>query len=115
MALVLWIHAVILVASGIVAIVRGQMLWGIVLIVVGCIIMLGLWLGFERTRMGAQIRAAVDNRRMAESLGINLNTAYSRLRRGRQSFEKALRSAQSRPDVQRPVEDVPPLSESNRE
>jgi len=29
----------------------------------------------------------------AEALGINLNTAYSRLRRGRQSFEKALRSA----------------------
>lgn len=28
----------------------------------------------------------------AEALGINLNTAYSRLRRGRQSFEKALRS-----------------------
>jgi len=29
----------------------------------------------------------------AEALGINLNTAYSRLRRGRQSFEKALRAA----------------------
>ena len=51
----------------------------------------------------------------AESLGINLNTAYSRLRRGRQSFEKALRFAQSRPDVRSPVEDTPPLSESNRE
>ena len=33
----------------------------------------------------------------AEALGINLNTAYSRLRRGRQSFEKALRAASSRP------------------
>jgi len=31
----------------------------------------------------------------AEALGINLNTAYSRLRRGRQSFEKALRAASS--------------------
>jgi len=31
----------------------------------------------------------------AEALGINLNTAYSRLRRGRQSFEKALRTASS--------------------
>lgn len=29
----------------------------------------------------------------AEAMGINLNTAYSRLRRGRQSFEKALRAA----------------------
>lgn len=32
----------------------------------------------------------------AEALGINLNTAYSRLRRARQSFEKALRAAQSK-------------------
>lgn len=31
----------------------------------------------------------------AEALGINLNTAYSRLRRGRQSFEKALHAASS--------------------
>src|ERR1700743_823192 len=30
-----------------------------------------LWLGLERTRFGAQIRAAVDNRRMAQSVGIN--------------------------------------------
>jgi branched-chain amino acid transport system permease protein len=51
--------------------------YSIVLIVVGCIIMLGLWLGFERTRMGAQIRAAVDNRRMAESLGINITRLFT--------------------------------------
>jgi len=51
--------------------------YSIVLIVVGVIIMLGLWLGFERTRMGAQIRAAVDNRRMAESLGININRLFT--------------------------------------
>ena len=35
MDLLLWILAVILVISGIVAIVRGQILWGIVLIIVG--------------------------------------------------------------------------------
>ena len=35
MAMLLWILAVILVVSGIVSLVRGQMLWGIVLIVVG--------------------------------------------------------------------------------
>src|SRR5687768_7359803 len=46
--------------------------YSVVLIVTGIAIMLGLWLGFERTRFGAQIRAAVDNRRMAESLGINI-------------------------------------------
>src|SRR5262249_12661906 len=33
--------------------------YSIFLIVVGTVIVIGLWLGFERTRMGAQIRAAV--------------------------------------------------------
>ncbi|MFN3347595.1 branched-chain amino acid ABC transporter permease [Pseudorhodoplanes sp.] len=51
--------------------------YSIVLIVVGTLIMLGLWLGFERTRIGAQIRAAVDNRRMTESLGININRLFT--------------------------------------
>ena len=51
--------------------------YSIVLIVVGIVIMLGLWLGFERTRMGAQIRAAVDNRRMAESVGINVDRLFT--------------------------------------
>jgi hypothetical protein len=37
-ATILWILAVILVISGIVAVVRGQMLWGIVLIVVGLLV-----------------------------------------------------------------------------
>jgi branched-chain amino acid transport system permease protein len=51
--------------------------YSIVLIGVGVVIMFGLWLGFERTRMGAQIRAAVDNRRMAESLGINITRLFT--------------------------------------
>src|ERR1041385_7007564 len=51
--------------------------YSIVLIIVGVVIMLALWLGFERTRMGAQIRAAVDNRRMAESLGINITRLFT--------------------------------------
>lgn len=51
--------------------------YSIVLIVTGSAIMLALWLGFERTRMGAQIRAAVDNRRMAESLGINITRLFT--------------------------------------
>ena len=51
--------------------------YSIFLIGVGVVIMLGLWLGFERTRMGAQIRAAVDNRRMAESLGINIDRLFT--------------------------------------
>ncbi|MCS4591499.1 MULTISPECIES: GPGG-motif small membrane protein [Brevibacterium] len=38
MAFVLWIIAAILVISGIFAIFRKQLLWGIVLIVVGCLV-----------------------------------------------------------------------------
>ena len=51
--------------------------YSIFLIVVGVVIVIALWLGFERTRFGAQIRAAVDNRRMAESLGINIDRLFS--------------------------------------
>ena len=51
--------------------------YSVVLILVGIVFVIGLWLGFERTRMGAQIRAAVDNRRMAESLGINVNRLFT--------------------------------------
>jgi len=51
--------------------------YSVVLIVIGIVIVGGLWLAFERTRMGAQIRAAVDNRRMAESLGINIARLFT--------------------------------------
>ncbi|MBM3528027.1 MAG: branched-chain amino acid ABC transporter permease [Alphaproteobacteria bacterium] len=51
--------------------------YSIFLIVVGVAIAIGLWFGFERTRFGAQIRAAVDNRRMAESLGINIDRLFA--------------------------------------
>jgi len=51
--------------------------YSVVLIAIGVAIMVGLWLGVERTRMGAQIRAAVDNRRMAESLGINIDRLFT--------------------------------------
>ena len=51
--------------------------YSLFLIVVGTLIVVGLWLCFERTRFGAQIRAAVDNRRMAESLGINIDRLFT--------------------------------------
>jgi branched-chain amino acid transport system permease protein len=51
--------------------------YSLVLIVTGTVIVLALWLGFERTRLGAQIRAAVDNRRMAESLGIKISRLFT--------------------------------------
>lgn len=38
MSLVLWLIAAVLVIAGIVSLVRGQMLWGIVLIVVGLLV-----------------------------------------------------------------------------
>ncbi|GGF46867.1 hypothetical protein GCM10011519_21090 [Marmoricola endophyticus] len=38
MDLILWIIAVVLVIGGIVSLVRGQILWGIVLIVVGLLV-----------------------------------------------------------------------------
>jgi hypothetical protein len=38
MVTLLWILAVVLVIAGIFAIVRGQMLWGIVLIIVGLLV-----------------------------------------------------------------------------
>jgi branched-chain amino acid transport system permease protein len=51
--------------------------YSVALIVIGILIVSGLWLVFERTRTGAQIRAAVDNRRMAESLGINIGRLFT--------------------------------------
>jgi hypothetical protein len=38
MEFVLWILAVILVVSGIIALIRGQVLWGIVLVIVGLLV-----------------------------------------------------------------------------
>lgn len=38
MALILWILAVILVVSGIIALTRKEMLWGIVLIILGLLV-----------------------------------------------------------------------------
>jgi hypothetical protein len=38
MAVLLWILAVVLVVAGIVAIVRGEYLWGIVLVIVGLLV-----------------------------------------------------------------------------
>jgi branched-chain amino acid transport system permease protein len=51
--------------------------YSILLIVVGFLIGFGISLAFERTRIGAQIRATVDNRRMAESLGINVDRLFT--------------------------------------
>jgi branched-chain amino acid transport system permease protein len=47
------------------------------LIAVSMAIILALWLGIERTNFGARVRAAVDNRRMAQSIGINTGRLFT--------------------------------------
>jgi branched-chain amino acid transport system permease protein len=47
------------------------------LIVAGAALVTLLWLGLERTRFGARIRAAVDNRRMAQSVGIDTDRLFT--------------------------------------
>jgi branched-chain amino acid transport system permease protein len=47
------------------------------LIAVGAAIALVLVFGLERTRFGAQVRAAVDNQRMARGLGIDVNRIFA--------------------------------------
>jgi branched-chain amino acid transport system permease protein len=51
--------------------------YSLALIVGGTVLMVALWLGFERTRIGARIRAAVDNRRMAQSLGVDVGRLFT--------------------------------------
>jgi branched-chain amino acid transport system permease protein len=45
-------------------------------IALGLLVALVLWLGLERTRLGAVVRAGVDDRVMAASLGINIDAAF---------------------------------------
>lgn len=47
------------------------------LIVCGAILVTGLWLALDRTRFGAKIRAAVDNLRMAQAVGINTSGLFT--------------------------------------
>jgi branched-chain amino acid transport system permease protein len=47
------------------------------LVVCGAALVTVLWLGLERARTGMQIRAAVDNLRMAQSVGINTSRLFT--------------------------------------
>jgi branched-chain amino acid transport system permease protein len=47
------------------------------IIVVGFVLVAALWFVFERTSLGAKIRAAVDNRRMAQSVGIDVDRLFT--------------------------------------
>lgn len=47
------------------------------LVVVSALIAAGLWIGLDRSDFGAQMRAAVDNPRMARCVGINVARLFS--------------------------------------
>ena len=47
------------------------------LVAFGTAVIAGLWFIFDRTLFGARIRAAVDNRAMAQSIGINTSRLFS--------------------------------------
>jgi branched-chain amino acid transport system permease protein len=47
------------------------------MIAVGVVLIAALWYVFERTNIGAKIRAAVDNRRMAQSIGIDVDRLFT--------------------------------------
>jgi branched-chain amino acid transport system permease protein len=57
--------------------VRAFPTYRVFLIAVGLGLMAALWLLFERTLIGARIRAAVDNRRMAQSVGIDVEALFT--------------------------------------
>ncbi len=47
------------------------------IVLAGCMLIVGLWYMFDRTPFGAQLRAAVDNRGMAQAIGINVDRCFS--------------------------------------
>jgi branched-chain amino acid transport system permease protein len=47
------------------------------LIVFSALLVAALWFGVERTRWGAKVRAAVDNRPMAQAIGINTSLLFT--------------------------------------
>jgi branched-chain amino acid transport system permease protein len=47
------------------------------IIAVGVVLIAALWYVFERTNIGAKIRAAVDNRSMAQSIGIDVDRLFT--------------------------------------
>jgi branched-chain amino acid transport system permease protein len=47
------------------------------LIGIGFVLIALLWLGIDRTNFGARLRAAVDNRRMAEAIGIDTSLLFT--------------------------------------
>ena len=49
----------------------------VAVILTSAVLIAVLWIGLERTRWGAMVRAAVDNRAMAQSVGINTSRLFT--------------------------------------
>jgi branched-chain amino acid transport system permease protein len=49
----------------------------VVVIISSAVLIAILWIGLERTRWGAMVRAAVDNRAMAQSIGIDTGRLFT--------------------------------------
>lgn len=49
----------------------------VVVICTSAVLIAALWIGLERTRWGAMVRAAVDNRAMAKSVGIDTGRLFT--------------------------------------
>ena len=56
---------------------RSFPVYRVFVIAVGIVLITVLWYAFERTNIGAKIRAAVDNRRMAQSIGIDVDLLFT--------------------------------------
>jgi len=49
----------------------------LLVLLVGVVVIGALWLAFERTALGARLRAAVDNRSMTQAIGIDVSRLFS--------------------------------------
>jgi branched-chain amino acid transport system permease protein len=47
------------------------------MIVAGCLVGIGLWLFLEKTKVGAMVRAGVDNPEMAQAVGVNVPLLFT--------------------------------------
>lgn len=57
--------------------IRTFQVYRIFVVAVGGLLMAALWIVFEWTDFGAKLRAAVDNRSMAEVIGVNVRRLFS--------------------------------------
>ncbi|MEC7763007.1 MAG: branched-chain amino acid ABC transporter permease [Pseudomonadota bacterium] len=56
--------------------IRNFEVYRLFVIVMGLIVVVGLWVMFEKTSFGAKLRAAVDNPSMTRVIGINVNRVF---------------------------------------